>query len=371
MTGMRSAIPRTWRQAGPTAAIQGRPVVRAVPVPMPRPRAVGRTSMRPAGTCRQAPRSCPTLRSLARPGQSGAGRARASRAAEGNAWTLIEPCAYGCLPAGTVCNECRPSTKECTGPGKSSARTCGPDGRWLAAEPCSAGCLEGLCKGCAAGDWRCDGEGERTCLGATGAWSAPQACSLGCAVGSRRCRVCDPTATPTRCSSDGSMQERCLDDGSAWAAATSCNGKGCQAGRCNQCAPGMDRQCTGAGGTSSQVCQADGTWGTPQSCPDGCAGGVCKACPTMGQTRCVSSGGARVETCSPSGCGPRPGPARWAAMPAAPTARSTRRSTFSRRCLARTRATSGEDRVRIRCVWRPGRRRSPRWRARTSAPSSA
>jgi hypothetical protein len=119
-------------------------------------------------------------------------------------------------------------------------------------------------------------------------------------VATNRCRICNANTTPTRCVANQSSQESCIDDGSAWGDSLSCNGKGCLSDRCNQCTPNADQQCA-AGGSGRQGCQADGTWGTAQSCPNGCTAGVCRECPTTGQTRCVTAGSSKVETCNAAG----------------------------------------------------------------------
>jgi hypothetical protein len=193
--------------------------------------------------------------------------------------------------------ECVARSSECTGAGSGSVRTCSDDGHWQAPQACPKGCSNGSCQGCMAAERQCVNGGEQIC-NPDGTWGAPRTCSLGCSTATNRCRICDPVFTPTRCMLGAEMQEKCLNDGSAWGEASSCNGKGCLVDRCNTCTPKMEKECTSD--NTRRVCQMMGTWGGVESCPNGCTAGECRECPTTGAARCVIASSA-VQTCSAAG----------------------------------------------------------------------
>jgi len=196
-----------------------------------------------------------------------------------------------------------------------SASTCDGDqvltcsqGQWQPGATCQYGCNAGACNTCEPGTTRCDGLDVQTCNGP--GWELSQACDYLCQTGACVEKACEPNQVVC---SPGQAGQQCNELGTAWGAATSCQGA-CKVGQadCNN-APGdgcetgtnTTNNCGGCGITCSAPGAAsycsNGT--CAYSCITGkadCDGKAANGCEVTPATDVSNCGGCGV-VCSSSG----------------------------------------------------------------------
>ncbi len=180
---------------------------------------------------------------------------------------------------GKDCAECVPGTKQCMG--TSAVQTCDTNGTWITpATTCEYGCLDNgtsdRCLGCPAGVSECVGNGNgnakslRTCTAEK--WVTTK-CDIDCVDNDNKDYCAQCTGTARECTDD-SHYHACGTD-QRWAAAVACPAATpvCLAsnGSCVVCKPGST-QCSM---DTQQTCDATGSWGMDETCPNGCMGDVC------------------------------------------------------------------------------------------------